>query len=334
VVTFYPGASPDVMASSVTAPLERQLGQMPGLSHMTSTSSSGSSLITLQFSLDLSLDVAEQEVQAAINAAGTFLPRDLPNPPIYSKVNPADAPILTFALTSKTLPLPAIEDLAETPARPEDRRGARRRPGQHQRRPASGGAHPRQSGRARRLRPDARAAARRNRRSQRQSGQGQLRRPARSFTIGANDQLLTSAEYKPLVIAYRNDAPVRVQDVAEVIDDAENVKQAAWMADAKQDAPAVVLNVQRQPGANVIGVVDQIQKLLPQLAHALPSSIEITQLTDRTTTIRSSVEDVQFELVLSVVLVVGVIFLFLRSPRRHADPGDRGTLCRWSAPSG
>ena len=313
VVTFYPGASPDVMTSSVTAPLERQLGQMPGLARMTSTSSAGSSLITLQFALDLSLDVAEQEVQAAINASGTYLPRDLPNPPVYSKVNPADAPILTLALTSDTLPLPQIEDLAETRLAQKIAEvpgvglvsiGGGQRPAVRIRvNPTTLAGYDLTLEQVR----AALAAANVN------QAKGSFDGPARSFTIGANDQLLSSRDYAPLVIAYRNGAAVRLADVAEVTDDAENTEQAAWMADAQHSARAVILNVQRQPGANVIGVVDRIQKLLPQLASTLPQSVRITQLTDRTTTIRGSVADVQFELVLSVVLVVGVIFLFLRS---------------------
>ncbi|MBY0275511.1 multidrug efflux RND transporter permease subunit [Candidatus Binatia bacterium] len=318
VVTFYPGASPDVMTSSVTAPLERQLGQMPGLARMTSTSSAGSSLITLQFALDLGLDVAEQEVQAAINASGTYLPRDLPNPPVYSKVNPADAPILTLALTSDTLPLPQVEDLAETRLAQKIAEvpgvglvgiGGGQRPAVRIRvNPTALAAYDLTLEQVR----AALAAANVN------QAKGSFDGPARSFTIGANDQLLSSADYRPLVIAYRNGAAVRLADVADVSDDAENVEQAAWMwsaaaADAPHASRAVILNVQRQPGANVIGVVDRIQKLLPQLASTLPQSVRITQLTDRTTTIRGSVADVQFELVLSVVLVVGVIFLFLRS---------------------
>jgi multidrug efflux pump len=315
VVTFYPGASPDVMTSSVTAPLERQLGQMPGLARMTSTSSAGSSLITLQFALDLSLDVAEQEVQAAINASGTYLPRDLPNPPVYSKVNPADAPILTLALTSDTLPLPQVEDLAETRLAQKIAEvpgvglvsiGGGQRPAVRIRvNPTTLAAYDLTLEQVR----AALAAANVN------QAKGSFDGPARSFTIGANDQLLTSRDYAPLVLAYRNGAAIRLADVADVVDDAENTEQAAWMATAttKDAARAVILNVQRQPGANVIGVVDRIQKLLPQLASTLPQSVRITQLTDRTTTIRGSVADVQFELVLSVVLVVGVIFLFLRS---------------------
>jgi multidrug efflux pump len=308
-LTFYPGASPDVMASSVTAPLERQFGQMPGLSQMTSTSSSGSSVITLQFVLDLSLDVAEQEVQAAINAATTFLPSDLPNPPIYNKVNPADAPILTLALTSETLPLSRVEDLADT--RLVQKIAEVPGVGLVS---ISGGQRP-----AVRIRANptalagygltledlrmAVAAANVN------QAKGGFDGPQQAYVIGANDQLLSSDEYRPLIVAYRNGAPVRLADVAAVVDDAENVKQAAWM----NETAAVIVNIQRQPGANVIEVVDRVERLLPQIESALPSSVRVAVLTDRTTTIRASVADVQFELVLAVVLVVAVIFLFLRN---------------------
>ena len=309
VVTFYPGGSPDVMASSVTAPLERQFGQMPGLAQMTSTSSSGSSVVTLQFSLDLTLDVAEQEVQAAINAAATYLPRDLPNPPVYSKVNPADAPILTLALTSDTLPLPQVEDLADTRLAQK----IAEVPGVGLV-SVSGGQRPAVRVRANPTALSAYgltledlraviAAANVNR------AKGAFDGPERAYTIGANDQLVSSAEYRPLVVASRNGAAVRLSDVADVVDDAENMKQAAWM----NETPAVLLNVQRQPGANVIEVVDRITALLPQLTHALPATVQTKVLTDRTTTIRASVADVQFELLLSIVLVVAVIFLFLRS---------------------
>jgi multidrug efflux pump len=309
VVTFYPGASPDVMASSVTAPLERQFGQMPGLSQMTSTSSSGSSVITLQFSLDLSLDVAEQEVQAAINAAFTFLPRDLPTPPVYSKVNPADAPILTLGLTSDSMPLPAVEDLADTRLAQKIAElpgvglvsisGGQRPAVRIRANPTALAAY----GLTLEALRTAVAAANVN------QAKGSFDGPRQSYVIGANDQLLSSAEYRPLIVATHNGAPVRLSDVADVVDDAENVKQAAWM----NEAPAVIMNIQRQPGANVIEVVDRIKALLPQLQHALPPAVHVTVLTDRTTTIRASVEDVQFELLLSVCLVVLVIFLFLRN---------------------
>ena len=309
VLTFYPGASPDVMASSVTAPLERQFGQMPGLNQMTSTSSGGSSVVTLQFSLDLSLDVAEQQVQAAINSAATFLPRDLPGPPFYNKVNPADAPILTLALTSATLPLPQVEDLAET--RFAQKISQLSGVGLVS---ISGGQRP-----AVRIRANPRAlsaygltledlratvaAANVN------QAKGAFDGPRRASIINATDQLLSSREYRPLIVSYRNGAPVHVSDVAEVIDDVENVRQAAWM----DDTPAVLVNIQRQPGANVIEVADRIKKLLPQLQGALPSSVHVTVLSDRTTSIRASVRDVQFELMFAVALVIMVIFLFLRT---------------------
>lgn len=309
VVTFYPGASPDVTASSITAPLERQFGQMPGLRQMTSTSSGGSSVITLQFSLDLSLDVAEQEVQAAINAATSFLPADLPNPPVYSKVNPADAPVLTLALTSKALPLPQIEDLADTRLAQKISQlsgvglvsisGGQRPAVRIQANPTALAAY----GLTLEDLRVALAAANVN------QAKGGFDGPRQSSIIGANDQLLTSKEYQPLIITYRNGAPVLLSDVATAVDDAENIKQAAWM----NDSPAVIVNIQRQPGSNVIEVVDRIKKLLPQLQSSLPAAVQVSILTDRTTTIRSSVEDVQFEMLLAVALVVMVIFLFLRT---------------------
>jgi multidrug efflux pump len=309
VLTFYPGGSPDVMASSVTAPLERQFGQMPGLKQMTSTSSSGSSVITLQFSLDLSLDVAEQEVQAAINAATTFLPKDLPNPPVYSKVNPADAPILTLALTSDTLPLPQVEDLADTRFAQKISQlsgvglvsisGGQRPAVRVQANPTALSAY----GLTLEDLRTVIAAANVN------QAKGAFDGPRQASIIGANDQILTSKEYRPLIVTYRNGAPVTLSDVADVIDDAENVKQAAWM----NNTPAVIVNIQRQPGANVIEVADRIKKLLPRLESTLPTSIHVSVLTDRTITIRGSVRDVQFELMLAVALVVMVIFLFLRT---------------------
>ena len=309
VLTFFPGASPDVMASSVTAPLERQFGQMPGLKQMTSNSSGGSSVITLQFSLQISLDVAEQEVQAAINQAGTFLPRDLPNPPVYSKVNPADAPILTLALTSETLPLPRIEDLADTRLAQKISQvpgvglvsisGGQRPAVRIQANPTALAAY----GLTLEDLRSAIALANTN------QAKGGFDGPRQSSVIGANDQLFTGPEYRPLIVAYVNGAPVKLSDVADAIDSAENVKLAAWM----NDTPAVILNIQRQPGSNVIEVVDRIKGLLPELRSALPSAVHLTVLTDRTTTIRGSVEDVQFELMLAVVLVVLVIFLFLRN---------------------
>ena len=308
-LTFYPGASPDVMASSVTAPLERQFGQMPGLKQMTSTSSFGSSVIVLQFALDLDIDVAEQEVQAAINAASTYLPKDLPNPPVYSKTNPADAPVLTLALTSSTLPLSKVQDLADTRLAQKISQlagvglvsiGGGQKPAVRiQANPTALAAY----GLGLEDLRAAIAAANVNQAKGNFDGQHQ------AYTIGANDQLLSSDDYRPLIVAYRSGAPVRISDVADVVDDAENVKQAAWM----NGEPAVILNVQRQPGANIIGVVDRIEKLLPQLTSSLPSGVQVSILTDRTTTIRASVHDVQFELMLTVALVVMVIFLFLRN---------------------
>ena len=309
VRTFYPGGSPDVMASSVTAPLERQFGQMPGLTLMTSTSSSGSSIITLQFTLELGLDVAEQQVQAAINAAFTYLPADLPTPPVYSKVNPADAPILTLALTSKTMSLPQVEDLADT----RFAQKISQLPGVGLV-SISGGQRP-----AVRIQvnPEALAAYGLTLEDVRAAlaaanvnqAKGSFDGPRQSYIIDANDQLFTASKYRPIVIAFRNGAPVRLSDVAEAVDDAENVLQAAWM----NNTPAVIVNIQRQPGANVIQVVDHIKALLPQLRGSLPSSVQVSILTDRTTTIRASVRDVEFELMLAVALVVMVIFLFLRN---------------------
>jgi multidrug efflux pump len=309
VLTFYPGASPDVMASSVTSPLERQLGQIPGLNQMTSSSSFGSSLITLQFTLELNIDVAEQQVQAAINAASNLLPRDLPNPPIYNKVNPADAPIVTLGITSPTLPLVKVEDLADTVLAQK----ISQLPGVGLV-SISGGQRP-----AVRIQANPTALASyglsledlRTALSNANVDQakGNFDGPVQAYTIGANDQLISSEGYRPLIVAYRNGAPVHLTDVAVVLDGAENVKQAAWA----NLQPAVILNIQRQPGANIISVVDRIQKLLPQLQAALPAAVHVAVLTDRTTTIRASVDDVQFELMLTVVLVVLVIFLFLRS---------------------
>jgi multidrug efflux pump len=309
VVTFYPGASPDVMSSSVTAPLERQFGQVPGLNQMTSTSSFGCSVITLQFSLDLSIDIAEQEVQAAINAGGTFLPRDLPNPPIYSKVNPADTPIITLALTSNTLPLSKVEDLADTTLAQK----ISQLPGVGLVR-ISGGQKP---GVRIRVNPTELAAYSLGLEDVRTAlaaanvdqAKGNFEGPHQIYTIGANDQIMESAEYQKIIVAYRKNAPVRLSDVASVIDDVENTKQAAWM----NDQPAVIVNIQRQPGANIIAVVDRIKSLLPQLRASLPSAVEVSILTDRTTTIRASVSDVQFEMMLTIGLVVMVMFIFLRN---------------------
>jgi multidrug efflux pump len=309
VVTFYPGASPDVMASAVTAPLERQFGQVPGLKQMTSNSSGGASVITLQFVLDLNIDVAEQEVQAAINASGTYLPSDLPNPPIYSKTNPADAPILTLALTSKTLPLSKVEDFADTRLAQKISQlsgvglvsisGGQKPAVRIQVNPTSISSHGLTFEDVR----TAIAAANVN------QAKGNFDGPNQAYTIGANDQLLSSESYRPLVVAYRNGAPVHLADIATVVDDVENVRQAAWM----NDVPAVIVNIQRQPGANIIAVVDRVKALLPQLRGSLPASVQMAILTDRTTTIRASVTDVEFELMLTIGLVVLVIFLFLRT---------------------
>ena len=309
VVTFYPGADPEVMASSVTSPLERQFGQVPGLSQMTSTSSYGSSIITLQFGLDENIDVEEQQVQASINSASTYLPQDLPNPPIYNKVNPADAPILTLALSSDSLPLSKVEDIADTTLAQK----IAQLPGVGLV-SISGGQKP-----AVRIQAnptalasyglsleDLRAALVQANVDQ---AKGVIDGQRQSYTIGANDQLFSSEQYRPIVIAYRNGAPVRLSDVANVIDGTENDQLAAWM----NLTPAVIMNVQRQPGANIIEVVDRIKKLLPQLQASLPSAVKVQILTDRTTTIRASVKDVEFELMLAIGLVVMVVFLFLRN---------------------
>jgi multidrug efflux pump len=309
VVTFYPGASPDVMASAVTAPLERQFGQVPGLNQMTSTSSDGSSIIVLQFALELNIDVAEQEVQAAINAAQTYLPSDLPVPPIYSKTNPADTPILTLALSSKTMPLSQVEDLADT----RFSQKISQLPGVGLV-SISGGQKP-----AVRVRvnPTALSSYGINLEDVRTALQqtsldqaiGNFDGPQQDYQIQSNDQLLTASDFEKVVIAYHNGSPVKLSDVATVDNDVENVRQAAWM----NETPAVIVNIQRQPGANIIQVVDRIKKLLPLLKSNLPAAIQIDELTDRTTTIRASVKDVEFELMLTVALVVMVIFLFLRN---------------------
>jgi multidrug efflux pump len=307
VQTFYPGASPDVMTSSVTAPLERQFGEMPSLNQMSSTSSAGASVITLQFALDLPLDIAEQEVQAAINAAGNLLPADLPAPPIYAKVNPADAPVLTLALTSRTMPLTQVEDLADT--RLAQKISQVSGVGLVS---ISGGQRPAVRIQAN---PRALAAYGLNLDDLRTSisnlnvntPKGNFDGPSRAYAINANDQLTSADQYQSAVIAYKNGRPVMLTDVASITDGAENERLGAWM----NGTPAVILNVQRQPGANVIATVDSIQKLLPQLRQTLPAALEVTVLTDRTTTIRASVRDVAFELCMSIALVVLVIFLFL-----------------------
>jgi len=309
VVTFYPGASPEVMASAVTAPLERQFGEVPGLNQMTSTSSGGSSVITMQFSLALNIDVAEQEVQAAINAAQTYLPPDLPAPPIYSKSNPADAPILTLALTSKTIPLSQVEDLADTRLAQKISQlpgiglvsivGGQKPAVRIQANPTALSAYGLNL-------EDLRTALQATSLDQ---AKGNFDGPKQAYLIDANDQLLTSQDYESVVVAYRKGAPVMLRDVAQAVDGVENIKQAAWM----NDVPAVLVNIQRQPGANIIAVVDRIKARLPQLRSTLPSSVQVSVLTDRTNTIRASVKDIQFELMLTVALVVMVIFVFLRN---------------------
>ncbi len=311
VQTFYPGASPEVMTSMVTAPLERQFGQMTDLNRMSSVSSGGASVITLQFNLDLGLDVAGQEVQAAINAAGNLLPSDLPAPPIYAKVNPADAPIITLALTSKTVPLTQLQDMADSQLAQKISQIAG--VGLVS---VAGGQRP-----AVRIQVNSRAlanyglsmetlrtaigAANAN------GAKGSFDGPTRSFAINSNDQLATADEYMSLIVAYKNGAPIRLSDVATAVTAPENAQLGAW----KNTTPAIILNVQRQPGANVITTVDTIQKQLPALKASLPEGVQVSLLTDRTTSIRASVHDVEFELILSVVLVVAVIFIFLRSPQ-------------------
>ena len=309
VVTFYPGASPDVSASAITAPLERQFGELPGLNQMTSISSGGCSIITLQFVLSLDIDVAEQEVQAAINAAQTYLPTGLPSPPIYSKSNPADAPVLTLAISSKALPLSQVEDYTDT--RLAQKISQVTGVGLVT---ISGGQKP-----AVRIQANPtqllaygigldtlRTALQQTSVNQ---AKGNFDGQHQSYEINANDQLLSSADYKSLVVAYRNGAPVVLSQVAEVIDDVENNKLAAWM----NDTPAVIVNIQRQPGANIIQVVDRVKALLPQLKANMPAAVDVNILTDRTTTIRASVHDVQFSLMITIALVVMVIFLFLRT---------------------
>jgi len=309
VQTFYPGASPEVMTSAVTAPLERQFGEMPGLNQMSSTSSAGASVITLQFSLTLAIDIAEQEVQASINAAGNLLPADLPAPPIYAKVNPADTPIITLAVTSKTLNLTDVEDLSDT--RLAQKISQLAGVGLVS---ISGGQRP--SVRIR-VKPQAMAAYGLNIDDVRttignanvNTPKGNFDGPTQASTINANDQLTSAGDYGAVVLAYRNGAPVRLSDVADIVSGPENSFLAGWA----NTTPAVILNVQRQPGANVIGVVDSIKALLPQIEAGLPTSLDVAILSDRTTTIRASVSDVEFELLLAVALVVLVIFLFLRN---------------------
>jgi len=316
VVTFYPGAGPEVMVSSVTAPLEKQFGQIPGLSQMTSSSTQGCSVITLRFVLDLDIDIAVQQVQASINVAGNFLPRELPNPPIYSKVNPADAPVLTLSLSSKTIPLPKIQDLADT--RLAQKLSQVKGVGQVT---VTGGQKPAirvqanptsLSGMGLTL-DDLRTALIAANVNQ---AKGSFDGPKQSIIIGANDQLFTAEQFRELIVAYRNNAPVKLSEVANVIDDVENIRQAAW----RDTTPSVLLNIQRQPGANIIEVVDRIQAMMPQLRESLPADLQVDVLTDRTTTIRASVESVQHELLLTIGLVVLVIYSFLHSFRATVIP--------------
>ena len=317
IITLYPGANQEVMTSVITSPLERQFGQLPGLNQMSSSSSGGASVITLEFNLNLNLDIAEQEVQAAINAANNFLPADLPMPPIYNKINPADAPILTLAVTSKTLPLSKVEDLVDTRLAQKFSQlsgvglvtisGGQRPAVRIQANPSALAAYGLSL-------EDLRIAIANANVNQ---PKGMFDGPARSAIIDANDQLQSAAEYKQLIIAYRNNRPVYLSDIADAIDDTENVKLAAWA----NGVSAVIVNIQRQPGSNVIEVVDRIKQLLPKLQEALPSALDVELLTDRTHTIRASIQDVHKELLIALVLVVLVIFLFLRNVSATAIPG-------------
>ncbi len=309
VLTFYPGASPTVMATTVTAPLERQFGQLQGLSQMTSTSSGGTSVIVLQFNLSLNIDVAEEEVQSAINASQSLLPSILPAPPIYSKTNPADAPVLTLAITSSSMPLSQVEDLVDTRLAPKISQlngvglvtisGGQKPAVRIQANPTALSSYGINL-------EDLRAALTQ---ASVNAAKGNFDGPRQDYQIDANDQLITSDDYRKIVIAYRNGAPVMLTDVAQIVNGVENSNQAAWM----NQTPAVILNVQRQPGANTISVVKSIKQLMPQLQANLPTGIQVTTLTDLTTAIEASVSDVEFELLLTVGLVVLVIFLFLRS---------------------
>ena len=316
VLTFYPGASPDVVATTVTAPLERQFGQLQGLSQMTSTSSGTASVIVMQFNLSMNIDVAEQEVQSAINAAQSYLPSVLPAPPTYSKTNPADAPILTLAITSDSMPLSQVEDLIDTRLAPKLSQlagvglvsisGGQKPAVRIQTNPSTLAAYglTLEQLRTALLQTSVNAA------------KGNFDGPRQDFQIDANDQLSGSADYKNVVISYRNGAPILLQDVAKVVDGVENESQAAWM----NQTPAVILNIQRQPGANTISVVHSIKAILPQLEANLPATIKVTQMTDLTVPIKATVSDVQWELMLTVVLVVLIIFVFLRSVRATIIP--------------
>ena len=309
VLTFYPGASPDVVATTVTAPLERQFGQLQGLSQMTSSSSGGTSVIVLQFALSLNIDVAEEEVQSAINASQNFLPANLPSPPIYSKTNPADAPVLTLAATSNSIPLSQVEDLVDTRLAPKISQlsgvglvtisGGQKPAVRIQANPAALSSYGINL-------EDLRTAVTQ---SSVNAAKGNFDGPRQDYQIDANDQLVTSKDYRKVVVAYRDGAPVMLTDVANIVDGVENKNQAAWM----NKTPAVIVNVQRQPGGNTISVVKRIKALLPQLEANLPKGIDITTLTDLTTPIQASVSDVEFELMLTIALVVMVIFLFLRN---------------------
>jgi len=309
VLTFYPGASPDVTATTITAPLERQFGQMQGLSQMTSTSAGGVSVIVLQFNLSLSIDVAEEEVQSAINGGQSFLPSDLPAPPVYNKTNPADAPVLTMAITSDSMPLSQVEDLVDTRLAPKISQLAG--VGLVS---ISGGQKPAVRIQANPVKLSSYGLNMEDLRTALvsasvNSAKGNFDGPRQDYQIDSNDQITDASQYKDVVVAYRNGAPVFVRDVANVINGVENTKQAAWM----NKTPAIILNIQRQPGANTITVVRSIQKILPQLETNLPASIRVSTLTDLTTSIQSSVDDVEFELILTIGLVMLVIFLFLRS---------------------
>jgi multidrug efflux pump len=316
VQTFYPGASPEVITSAITAPLEKQFGQMPGLNQMSSTSSAGASVITLQFNLSLPIDVAEQEVQAAISAGQNLLPQDLPAPPIYAKVNPADAPVLTLGITSAVMPLTEVQDMADT--RVAQKISQLKGVGVVS---ISGGQRP-----AVRVVVNPRALAayglnlddlRTTISVANQNGpKGTLDGPARAYTINTNDQIRSAEEYGNIIVAYRNGSPVRMKDVATLMPGAENTKLGGWM----NNTPALILNVQRQPGANVVDVVNRIHDLLPRLQSALPAGVDVAILTDRTTTIRASIKDVEFEMILAVLLVVLVIYLFLRDARATLLP--------------
>ena len=309
VSTFYPGASPEVMTTAVTAPLERQFGEMPGLAQMSSISSAGAAVTTLQFDLNLSLDVAEQEVQAAINAATGLLPAGLPAPPVYAKINPANAPVLTLAATSKTLPLTQVEDLADV--RIAEKISQVSGVGLVS---IAGGQRP-----ALRVQVNPRALAayglaiddiRTDLTNQNTDlPKGNFDGPTQNSTINNNDQLQTAADYRNLVVAYKNGGAVRLSDVATVVEGPENTELAAWA----NRTPAIILNIQRQPGTNVIAVVDAVKAVLPKLQQTLPAGIDLTILSDQTGTIRASVKDVELELGLAVVLVVLVIFIFLRN---------------------